>query len=116
VPDASATAGTLSALRVWPMTSKHVNWIEASVLTCLLAACSDAGGNAALDESQCVVGEIEVTACGGNEKTCVPHAPASSCDAFDRAQPTSDNPCRFGTKYSATCAQVTPGRVACACF
>lgn len=81
-----------------------------------IAACGGSAPGAAA-EPDCPAGEVLVVSCGGEVEVCA-KKPSSSCAAFDAAQPTSDNPCRFGNRFSATCAQIearTTPTVRCAC-
>ena len=96
--------------------------LRALATACFLVACGSNASNDATsapgtaDGGACAAGEIEVTSCGGDQKACVAHAAASTGDEIDRAQKIYDNPCCFGTQYSARCEQITPGHVSCACF
>ena len=90
--------------------------VASAAAVAVIAACGGSAAGAAA-EPDCPAGEVLVVSCGGEVEVCV-KKPSSSCAAFDAAQPTSDNPCRFGNRFSATCSQIearTTPTVRCAC-
>ena len=99
------------------VSSVMISVLSSTLLSLVVAACSSSdAGSAASGPSTCSAGEVLVTSCGGNEKSCVKYSGPSTCEGFDKAQPASDNPCNFGTRYSAACAELEAGHVSCACF
>lgn len=87
------------------------------LLSCVLAlaACDT---RVPCGETSCDHDQVCVSSCSQDKFQCVdiPAEKRTDCAEFDGAFNRADNPCNFGTYYSAACGAITDCRVECLCF